>query len=776
MVRTAEGILPDTRAPLTSAELRVVGIVQGVGFRPFVARLAKRYALAGSVCNTGDAVMITIAGSPSAVEAFGNALTIEAPPLARIDRVELAGGRGPAARLDGFRIAESSDVAIEPPTLPPDAPVCGRCLEEMADPANRRYRYPFITCTDCGPRYSLAVRPPFDRARTSMRRFRMCPACAAEYATPGDRRCHSQTNSCPTCGPRLWLESSGRIDETAEGDDAIGAAAAVLRQGGIVAVRGVGGFHLAADATDAKAVELLRARKRRTEKPFAVMVRSLEEARAIAFVDEQDAALLADLTRPVVLLRRRADAGIPPEVAPGLDSVGVLLAYAPLHFLLLEAVGTPLVMTSGNRSDEPLIRGNRRARRRLAGVADAFLLHDRPIVAAIDDSVVRAARGGPIILRRARGFPSGGVTLPVPSPRPLLAVGADLKNTFSVVQEGHVFTSSHIGDLHEEATVARWRSLLARAERVHRIAPEFVTHDLHPSYRSTALAHELGLPLMPVQHHHAHIAAVLAEHGESGPVIGLAFDGTGYGADGRVWGAEVLRATLTGFQRVGHLRYAPMPGGDIASRSPWRAALGYASLEPGSEPAFALAWRRVAERERLVASRQIAGDVNAPLASSMGRLFDAAAAVLGVRWTSSYEGQAAIELEQLAAAIPAEPLPFGWSGGNGGTVLDPVRLLVALGERRQRGGDVGFLSAMFHESVAAAAAEAAERAAGSEGLRTVVLAGGSFQNARLLHSTTARLAASGLRVLRAERFGPNDGAISVGQAAIAAARLAANLL
>jgi hydrogenase maturation protein HypF len=758
--------------PATAAvRLHVTGVVQGVGFRPFVHRLALRLGLAGWVRNQAGDVEIALEGDTAAIRTFAQALRVEAPPLARIERLEEIPER--TAGLAGFHIAPSRDDPARRQPVSPDVATCAACEAELHDPADRRYRYPFITCTDCGPRFTVIGAMPYDRERTSMAAFIQCPACLAEYETAGDRRHHSETNSCPTCGPRLWLEDSAGAPI---GDDALTKAAALLRSGGIVAVKGLGGFHLAADATDDAAVRRLRERKHREAKPLAVMVRTLAEVAAVADVPGAAAALLESRERPIVLLRRRAGGALAPAVSPGLDTVGVMLAYTPLHHLLLRVVGRPLVMTSGNRSDEPIAISNPDARARLRGIADALLLHDREIVSRYDDSVLRLAGETVVFLRRARGYAPLPVDLPMDSPQPLIAVGPHLKNTFALVHGRRAYVSQHIGDLENLETLEHFQATLDAYRRLFRITPEVAVRDLHPWYLSTEVAETLGLPrVVAVQHHHAHIAAVLAEHGETERAVGLAFDGTGYGDDGHVWGAEALIADLTTYRRVGQLRYAALPGGDAAARAPWRVALGYLALDPAVELAFAAAFHGVDERERALAAQQIRQGLNAPLASSMGRLFDAAAAVLGVRRTARYEAQAAMELEALAGDEAAEPLPFPITGEPGRWVLEPVPLLAALGEGRRLGVSPSALAAAFHESVAAAAAELAWRAAEWAGLDRVVLGGGVFQNARVLIALTRRLETRGLRVLLPRRLSPNDGAVSYGQAAVAAARLGAGL-
>ncbi|MGA9835804.1 MAG: carbamoyltransferase HypF [Gemmatimonadaceae bacterium] len=762
--------------------LRVAGVVQGVGFRPFVHRLAVRHALRGWVRNTTGDVEIAVVGESLELERFVAALRVEAPPLARIDRLE----REPADGEDfgSFRIVESEVDGMAGQWVAPDVATCPDCETELFDSTNRRYRYPFITCTNCGPRYTVIEQMPYDRERTAMRPFPQCPACHREYTSIGDRRYHSETNSCPACGPRLtFLHGTGGEQV---GVDPIAAAAACLSEGGIVAVRGLGGFHLAVDATDETAVQRLRRGKNRDGKPLAVMVRSLQAARRLAVVSNAEAQWLERPSRPIVVLERRADAGVAPSVCGALSTIGVMLPYTPVHLLLLDAVRRPLVMTSGNHSGQPLAASLDEARRDLGDVAEAYLTHDRDIVARIDDSVVRvapdaalgaaAASGGgaTILMRRARGFAPLPVALPVPTPMPLVAVGPHLKNTFAIAAGRDVYVSPHVGDLETLETADHWRATYDSFRRLFRVEPAMAVRDLHPQYLSTRLAEELGLARIEVvQHHHAHIAAVAGEHGVRDPVIGVAFDGTGYGDDGHTWGAEILLADLTNYRRVGQLRYAPLPGGDVAARSPWRVALGYLSLEPGLSDAFALAFEDVDPRAVETVRRQVARGVNSPLASSMGRLFDAAAAVLGVCRESRFEGEAAMLLEARAGRHRGLVLAYPAARGeNERLVFDPVPLLAELGERAVRGEDPGPLAASFHETVAEGTARAVAAIAEREGVQRVVLGGGVFQNARLLASLSHRLARGGLLVFAPQVLPPNDGGVSYGQAVVAAARLA----
>lgn len=753
---------------LEARHLTVTGIVQGVGFRPFVHRLAVRLGLAGRVRNVAGTVEIRLEGAAESLDRFEQLLRDEAPPVARIAMVQSASVE--AEGVEGFDIVESEDADTLRP-VPPDVATCEHCERELFDRTNRRYRHPFITCTDCGPRYTIIDALPYDRARTSMKAFPVCGRCAAEYAATGDRRFHAETVACPECGPRIWFEGA-EGEERANGEQAILLAATALHMGAVVGVRGLGGFHLAVDATNDAAIRRLRSRKHRDAKPLAVMVRTLDDARAVAHVSEREAAVLTSSARPIVLLRARAEAPLALALAPALDRVGVMLAYTPLHHLLLKSADRPLVMTSGNLGDEPIAIGLDEGRTRLRPLVDAFLLHDRDILSRCDDSVVRVAGAHDILLRRGRGYAPLPVALPVASPQPLIAVGPHLKNTFTLVRDEQAFVSPHIGDLEGLEAMDHWRQSYDRYRALFRVEPTVAVRDLHPGYLSTRIADELGLTrIITVQHHHAHIAAVAAEHGVTTPVVGLAFDGTGYGDDGNIWGAEVLVCDLSGYQRAAQLRYVALPGGDLAAREPWRVAVGYEALAGWHSEAFALAYYGVPLSLRAGVQLQVTQGVNAPRASSMGRLFDAAAAVLGVRRHASFEGHPAMELEALAGDMHAAPLPFPIYEEDGRLQLDPVPLLIALGEGRRHGVDVGLLAARFHESIVEASVDVARLVAASVGLDTVVLAGGSFQNARLLTRITRRLEESHLHVLTAKKLGPNDGAISYGQAAVAAWKL-----
>jgi hydrogenase maturation protein HypF len=759
-------------AVAAARRLRVEGLVQGVGFRPFVHRLALRHQLGGWVLNTSGSVEIQVEGDAPAIERFLHDLRHEAPVLARIET--LASSEVEPEGLTTFEVRASASAAGERLPVSPDVALCPNCARELSDPQDRRYRYPFITCTDCGPRFTVIESMPYDRERTTMRAFVQCPTCRREYTTPGDRRYHSETNSCPDCGPSLWFERTGDATRVARGEHALSRAARLLRDGGILAVRGLGGFQLAVNAMDSQAVIKLRERKHREAKPLAVMVATLDDARSLVEITPREAELLTSAAAPIVTCRVRRDSRLTSErlaaeVAPGLAHVGIMLAYTPLHALLLQAAGTPLVMTSGNLSEEPIATDLDEARKRLGGIADAFLMHNREIVARYDDSVVRVVDEHPVFLRRARGYAPLPIDVPIATPRPLLAVGPQMKNTFTLLHGRRAYVSQHIGDLENLETLEHFRAARERFETLFHITPAVVVSDLHPGYLSTRLALESGLePLLPVQHHHAHITAVLAEHGRTDPVIGVAYDGTGFGDDGNIWGSEILYADLAGYRRLAHLRYAPLPGGDAAARAPWRSALGYLTLDGVDSSGF---FPEVAARECAVVEHQLARGINSPLASSMGRLFDAAAAMLGVRSRSHYEGQAAMELEALASDATGRTWPMSITSDGDEWVLDPVPLLVALGTAARAGRDLAVLAATFHDAVVEGTRRLVRRSRATTGCRTVALGGGCFQNARLLSSLRRGLEDDGFEVLVPRLLGPNDGAVSFGQAAVAAALL-----
>jgi hydrogenase maturation protein HypF len=742
--------------------IRVEGIVQGVGFRPFVYTLATGLGLAGFVGNDVDGVFVEVEGSKAAVTEFLRQLERDPPPLARIERV-IARPVTPNGDTS-FAIAPSPPAGPRRTLVSADTATCADCLRELADLNDRRYRYPFINCTNCGPRFTIVRDVPYDRPFTTMAPFAMCPACAAEYHDPADRRFHAQPTCCPACGPRLTLHD--RAGQPLPGDP-LTRAAELLDTGHILAVKGLGGYHLAVDATCDQAAATLRAGKHREDKPFAVLAADLAQARELVEVDEAAAALLTAPARPIVLLPRRPGTAIAPAVAPGNRSLGVMLPYTPLHHLLVRAVARhPIVLTSGNVSDEPIAYRDDDALERLAPIADAFLRHNRAIHIRTDDSVTRSFRGRPMLIRRSRGYVPEPVSVAAGFPRPVLACGAELKNTFCLAKGRHAFISHHIGDLENAETLRSFTEGIEHIRRLFDIEPKVVAHDLHPEYLSTKYALDLdGVDLLGVQHHHAHIASCLADNGADGPVIGVAFDGTGYGTDGTIWGGEFLIADLAGFERAGHLAPVPMPGGAAAIRQPWRMAAAY--LGPGA-PDHLDVKRRNQDRWAAVTAMAAKG-VNAPLTSSAGRLFDAAAALLGVRDTINYEGQAAIELEQRADPAETAAYPAAVVAGHPFQVR-AADLLTALVSDLTDGVRAPVIAARFHHGVAAAIEAGCLLLRERHGLDTAALSGGVFQNMLLLHATAARLEARGFRVLTHSRVPCNDGGISLGQAVIAAAR------
>jgi hydrogenase maturation protein HypF len=746
--------------------VRVEGTVQGVGFRPFVYSLATGLGLGGLVGNDSDGVFAEVEGPPGSVEEFLVALERDAPPLARIERVTTK--NIPPSGSASFSISPSAPGTQRNTPVAADSAMCADCLRELTDPADRRYGYPFINCTNCGPRFTIVRDVPYDRAMTTMAAFTMCAQCAAEYRDPADRRFHAQPVCCPACGPLLSLR---RPDGSAVPGEPLASAAALLRQGQVLAVKGLGGYHLAVDAGSESATAALRARKHREDKPFAVMAADLAAARRLCEVDDASAGLLTSPRRPIVLMPRRP-AVVASAVAPGNRQLGVMLPYTPLHHLLLQAAAGPVVLTSGNRSDEPIAYHDDDAFTRLAGIADAFLTHDRAIHVRTDDSVVRAFRGGQTLLRRSRGYVPEPV--PVQVPRPVLACGAELKNTFCLAKEGRAVISHHIGDLENAETLRSFTEGIAHFAQLFDIEPQVVAYDLHPEYLSTKYALDLDLPHCGVQHHHAHIASCLADNGEAGPVIGVAFDGTGYGTDGTLWGGEFLVAALVGFQRGGHLAPVPMPGGAAAIKQPWRMAAAYlAAAYPGGPPdGLGVVARN--ERHWPAVTTLARKGINAPLTSSAGRLFDAVAALVGVRDTINYEGQAAVELEQLAdpgetgsyrAGVAARE-PFCIEGAD---------LVRAVTDDLRGGAAAPVVAARFHNGVAALVEDGCVLLRERTGLGTVALSGGVFQNLILAHRVTARLEARGFRVLAHSRVPCNDGGISLGQAAVAGARDRAGL-
>ncbi|MGN6166882.1 MAG: carbamoyltransferase HypF [Solirubrobacteraceae bacterium] len=753
------------------ARVRVQGAVQGVGFRPFVYRLAEALGVGGFVRNDSSGVLLELEGSAGAVQELLRRVEREPPPLAVLDRVETTWLEPQGA--DDFLILQSAPEDAPNAPVTADSATCEQCLTELFDPSDRRFRYPFINCTNCGPRFTIVRGVPYDRPLTTMAGFRMCEACRREYEDPRDRRFHAQPNACSACGPQVAVvERSG--SRRATGDAAVREAAAAIREGAILALKGLGGFHLAGVASDEGAASALRKRKHREDKPFALMAKTLAAAQMLVELSPHEQEILRGRERPILIARRQPDAPVAPAVAPLSRDLGVMLPYSPLHHLLLEDVGQTLVMTSGNVSDEPIAYRDEEALQRLVGIADLFLVHDRPIATRTDDSVVRATerRTPPLLIRRSRGYVPGSIPLPVRAARPMLACGAELKNTFCVAKGTRAWVSHHIGDLENFETLESFRDGIEHFARLFGVRPEIVAHDLHPEYLSTKYALERDdLQPVAVQHHHAHLAACLAEHGERGRAIGAIYDGTGYGTDGTIWGGELLVGDLETFERAGHLLPVALPGGERAVREPWRMACAWLLAARGEEASIPLPIAREVESRFWRAVSELARHgVASPPTTSMGRLFDAVAALCGVRLRVNYEGQAAAELESLCdrSERAAYSLPLLHHGGE--VVLDPRPTVVEAARDVERGAPAGLIAARFHNAVSAATACACVSLAGQRNLDAVVLAGGSFQNRVLLEAVAAGVARAGLRVLVPERLPPNDGGISYGQAAVAAAR------
>ena len=759
----------------------VRGVVQGVGYRPFVYRLALEEGLAGFVGNDTDGVTIEIEGPEERVKAFLVRLQTEAPPLARIDSVTVL--EAEVTGEAGFRIAASEIAGRVSTGIPADAATCPDCLRELLDSQDRRYRYPFLNCTNCGPRFTITQRIPYDRPQTSMAKFPMCSECQREYDDPLNRRFHAQPNACWVCGPRVWLEQTAD-SESVSGEEAVDQTLQLLTAGKIVAIKGIGGFHLSVDATNQTAVMRLRERKRRYGKPLAVMVRDLEAARQVCVLTAEEEALLTTSARPIVLARRREGCGIADAVAPGIPWLGVYLPYAPLqHLLFADSRVRALVMTSANLSEEPIAIDNDEAKARLGGIADAFLMHDREILQRCDDSVAAVVDGAPQLIRRARGFVPMGVALPFDAP-PLLAVGGHLKNVFALARGRFAYQSQHLGDLENLTGLEFFKESLDHLMRTFEIEPQTVIHDLHPDYLSTTWAREWakerGLQTIAVQHHHAHVASCMAEHGLMGKVIGLALDGTGYGSDGKIWGGEVLIASHTGFERFAHLEYVPMPGGEAAIKEPWRMALGAlhaAGYDVESEQMLALLGAEWSEAH--VLKRMIERKINSPMTSSLGRLFDAVGAVVQGRRAVDYEAQAAIELEGIAVDEPdrfeqGDYVPELHEADKGSAfeaVIRTGKMWKAVLKDLWRGVPASRISARFHAGIAEGFINAAANARIETSINVVALSGGCMHNRRLARLLRSGLEEEGFKVYQHRQVSPGDGGLSYGQVAVAAAMM-----
>lgn len=766
-------------APLL-AHIDVRGIVQGVGFRPFVYGLATKHNLKGWVCNTSEGVKIEVEGEAQAIRQFQLELKTKAPPLAHIENIAIT--YHPPTGYKGFEIRHSIAEEGKYQLISPDIATCKACLSEVLSPDNRRYRYPFTNCTNCGPRFTIIKDMPYDRPKTTMRHFQMCPQCQAEYNNPLDRRFHAQPNACPKCGPRVELvDAQGKI---AASPDPIASASQLLRKGKIIAIKGLGGFLLACDASNKTAVRTLRQRKKRPFKPLAIMVTDIDEVKKHCYVSPEEEKLLSSPQSPIVLMRWKGNSPVSREVAPNLEYLGVMLPYTPLHHILLRDSQLPLVMTSGNLSEEPIAKDNDEALRRLSGIADYFLMHNRDIYSRYDDSVAIVERGTSQLVRRARSYAPYPIHLKFKT-KQVLGCGAQMNNTFCLTRDNYAFLSQHIGDLENIETLEHFDNTISLYKRLFRIEPEIIAHDLHPDYLSTRYARELGssgVKLIPVQHHHAHIASCMADNGLDTPVIGVAFDGTGLGSDGHIWGGEFMVADYQSFNRVAHLEYLPLPGGDAAIKRPYRIAISYlltllgenalntviAKAAKQSQSHF---MKNVSKVEIQIIKRQIERGLNSPLTSSMGRLFDAISAMIGIRGEIDYEGQAAVELEMIAYkgnhTNSKETYPYHIVEDNGIRIVKLGDLLSAIVEDLGQNVPQGRISIRFHNTIAQMTNAMCQLMANETGIKQVALSGGVFQNRLLLTKTASLLENSGFQVLTHRQVPCNDGGISLGQAVIA---------
>ena len=769
-------------------KILVRGTVQGVGFRPFIYRLALEMSLTGSVMNNSDGVVVHL-GPDSQVDDFISRVRSEAPSASRIHEIEVAedwDGGSQMIPVTGFHIVQSENDSSFVTGIPPDIALCDECLAEMRDPDDRRYGYPFINCTDCGPRYSIIRSVPYDRSSTTMGEFTMCEECEKEYLDPASRRFHAQPNACSECGPSVsFVDDQGNLRPR---ESALEAAREALLDGQIVAVKGLGGFHLACDATDQDAVERLRSRKRPSNKSFAVMLPDLEAAKKYCDISEATSSVLKGTVRPIVIMREGAVLTVPKiaaAVAPGCDRLGVMLPYTPIHHLLFDSLEggqqlKALVMTSGNQADEPIAIGNDEAMNRLAGIADAFLLHDREIHTRVDDSIMLDPGDGakPVVVRRARGFAPHSIELSQGANHPhVFAAGADLKASFCLAREGRAVLSQHIGDLQTDQSVGFFCDTLELLSESCSVQPRRIVSDSHPDYTSTRIADRIeaeidGIePTLRVQHHHAHIVSAMAEHGLTGTVIGIALDGTGFGPDGTVWGGEILKCDRTAYDRIAHLWPVRMPGGDKAALEPWRMALSYlhfADVEFEASETWSGRDGAPDEESLSVVAQMLDKGVNSPETSSAGRLFDAVAALTSICISNTFEGEAAILLQQAAERCRAEPGPYDWRMG--GQKIDTRQMIHQIVSDIDLGRDIKEIALAFHKTmvgmVSTVAAEASDRA----GLNRVVLSGGVFQNVLLSRLVESELTSRGIEVFTHEVVPSNDGGIALGQAAVAVAR------
>lgn len=761
------GLKPTPGQPIMNERFKgaVQGIVQGVGFRPFIYRLANRYSLSGYVTNTPTGVDIEIQGPENRIRQFIEAVTAQPPPLAHIASVQW--GAVPLQGEGAFHIRTSRAGEERSALISPDVSVCPDCLREMSDPSNRRFQYPFINCTNCGPRYTIIQDIPYDRSTTTMQVFAMCPACRAEYEDPGDRRFHAQPNACWECGPQTALHDAD--GNPIKCPDPVSESISLLKKGAILAIKGLGGFHLATDASNHQAVTRLRRRKHREEKPLAIMVKQLDDVYELAHVSETEAKLLTSRQRPIVLLRKRRSLEISPQVAPKNSHVGIMLPYTPLHHLLLDEPLKALVMTSGNKTEEPINTKNQEAFNNLFGIADYFLTHNRGIYLRADDSVMKVIDHVPRQIRRSRGYAPGPLFLsPDLSPLPsVLAVGGELKNTICLTKENRAFMSQHIGDMENLETLDFFNLTINHLQRILEIQPEVVVHDLHPDYLSSKFAkHEPQIPVVAVQHHHAHVVGCLAEHGLAEPVIGVVLDGTGLGTDSRIWGGEIMVCDPVSFERKGHLAYVSLPGGDAAARFPWRMALSYLYEAFGHE-LFNLSIpfvQHLDHEEAGLILHMVQRGINSPLTSSCGRLFDGVASLIGLRDKIAHEGQAAVELEMCQSYTENGHYPYEINQDGAQWLMSGPHLIKRVVDDLCAGIGQDIISRRFHNTMIRMLTDVCTRVGKETGVDRIALSGGSFQNMTLLTGLTHRLRVEGFKVYSHTQVPTNDGGLSLGQA------------
>ena len=756
-----------TTSLIQRASITVHGTVQGVGFRPFVYKLAKNLGLKGWVCNTGNGVIIEIEEEEDIILRFKERLIAEMPPLAHISDIS-SEWQKPIGDVD-FKIKHSDNQSGVHTAIPPDIATCSDCRDDMTTPGNRRFGYPFTNCTNCGPRFTIIKRVPYDRPFTTMASFEMCPECRHEYEDPMDRRFHAQPNACPVCGPHLALDGHTGINDLAT----IWETTQLLGNGKIIAIKGLGGYHLACDASNTYAVDELRHRKGRGGKPFALMCSSLDEVSRICMVDDTSAKLLTSPESPIVLLPKRPNLMISPSVAPGVDSLGVMLPYTPLHLLLMLEFGHALVMTSGNISEEPIICDDKEAIERFGSIADHILSHNRPIHISCDDSIAKVMNGAPVVLRRARGYVPKPIEMLSEMPQ-ILACGGDLKNTFCLTKDKLALISQHMGDLENVSSMQHYQDAIQHFTNFFDVKPEVIAYDLHPGYHSTEYALSIKEPVhIGIQHHHAHIASCMAENQVTDKVIGVALDGTGYGTDGNIWGSEFMIADYDDFKRVAHLAYVPLPGSESAIRRPGRMALAYLlqADETLSNESIHEILSALSIDEINIVRQQIIRSLNSPLTSSMGRLFDAISALLGVCDDVTYEGQAAIELERISCLDSEKVYKYNLNKPDDGSIEIDVRpMILEIVMDLRKGVQKSAISGMFHSTIADIILNVCILQHETSGLDRVVLSGGVFQNAVLLERSITKLETAGFEVFTHHSVPTNDGGISLGQAMIAAER------